>query len=95
MIRKRKNIEFVELKKDKDLISQILDELYHRKIQSILVEGGAKLLQTFIKSNLWDEARVFTGSKEFKNGLGAPKLDKTSSTSLLFGEAHLDFFMNE
>jgi len=92
---KRKNIEFVQLNIDKDLIPQILDELYHRKIQSILIEGGAKLLQTFIESNLWDEARVFTGIKEFKNGLEAPKLDKTSSTSLLFGEDHLDFFVNE
>lgn len=30
------------------------------KIQSIIVEGGAQILNTFIQAGLWDEARVFT-----------------------------------
>jgi len=53
------------------------------------------LLNTFIKSNLWDEARVFTGIKEFSRGLKAPILEQSPNTSLMFGEDHLDFIFND
>jgi len=33
--------------------------LFKHKVQSLIVEGGAKTIQTFIDENLWDEARVF------------------------------------
>ena len=33
-------------------------------------------LETFIKANLWDEARVFVGSIKFKEGTQAPTLAK-------------------
>lgn len=92
---KRNNLEYVKLNKEEDLIDQILNTLYHRKIQSILIEGGAQLINSFLESGLWDEARVFTGIKEFNSGLLAPTLDKTPSTSLLFGEDHLDFYVND
>jgi diaminohydroxyphosphoribosylaminopyrimidine deaminase / 5-amino-6-(5-phosphoribosylamino)uracil reductase len=31
-------------------------------MQSLIVEGGAKLLQSFIDKGLWDEARIITNS---------------------------------
>ena len=31
-----------------------------------------KTLQTFIDENVWDEARVFTGTNTFKTGVKAP-----------------------
>jgi diaminohydroxyphosphoribosylaminopyrimidine deaminase/5-amino-6-(5-phosphoribosylamino)uracil reductase len=40
----------------------------------VLVEGGASVLQSFIESGLWDEARIITGDKELGLGLVAPKL---------------------
>lgn len=55
--------------------SQICSLLYRRNINSIIIEGGAKTLQTFIDENLWDEARVFTGNTEFKDGIIVPKLN--------------------
>ena len=54
--------------------SQICNLLYKENINSIIIEGGAKTLQTFINENLWDEARVFIGSIEFKEGIKAPNL---------------------
>ena len=57
-----------------DLAKQICNHLYIQNINSIIIEGGAKTLQTFIDENLWDEARVFTGQTEFKEGVKAPKL---------------------
>jgi len=50
----------------------ICDALYNRSINSIIIEGGAKTLQLFIDQGLWDEARVFTGKVEFKEGTAAP-----------------------
>ena len=57
----------------KNSAHQICDELYQRKITSVIVEGGQKTLQTFIDENLWDEARIFTGNLQLKEGLKAPK----------------------
>ena len=45
---------------------------YHMEIQSVIIEGGAKTLQTFIDENLWDEARIFVGNPNFKTGNKAP-----------------------
>ncbi|MCL2027476.1 MAG: bifunctional diaminohydroxyphosphoribosylaminopyrimidine deaminase/5-amino-6-(5-phosphoribosylamino)uracil reductase RibD [Bacteroidales bacterium] len=55
-------------------LSEILNDLYARKIQSLIVEGGAKLLQSFIEKNLWDETRILIGNKHLHNGLKAPKI---------------------
>ena len=62
---------------NKPIATQIADVLYKDNINSIIIEGGAKTLQTFIDENLWDEARVFIGDFEFKTGVKAPKLRGT------------------
>jgi diaminohydroxyphosphoribosylaminopyrimidine deaminase/5-amino-6-(5-phosphoribosylamino)uracil reductase len=54
-------------------VEQICSILHKHQILSVLVEGGAQTLQAFIDSSLWDEARVFTGPRTFKNGIVAPK----------------------
>lgn len=55
-----------------NIAQQICDIIYRYNIQSLIVEGGTKTLQTFIDENLWDEARVFKGVSEFKKGAKAP-----------------------
>jgi len=68
------NITFYKLNSD-NIVSQIVKALYESKIQSVIIEGGAKTLQSFIDNNLWDEARVITNSKfEIDNGISAPDL---------------------
>ncbi|MCM1414138.1 MAG: bifunctional diaminohydroxyphosphoribosylaminopyrimidine deaminase/5-amino-6-(5-phosphoribosylamino)uracil reductase RibD [Bacteroides sp.] len=39
-------------------VATILDDLYQRGITSVMVEGGATLLRSFIAEGLWDVARV-------------------------------------
>lgn len=68
MIISEKEVDF-----SKNLAQQICDILYRNNINSVIIEGGSKTLQTFINENLWDEARVFTGNIYFKNGTKAPK----------------------
>ena len=60
-----------------NICKQICDILYLKNINSVIIEGGSKTLQTFIDENLWDEARVFTGSINFKEGIKAPMFSGT------------------
>lgn len=56
------NLDFLKVVKDR-IIPSLLDHLYNLNIQSVMVEGGALLLQSFIDAGLWDEARVITNEQ--------------------------------
>jgi len=88
------NLEFIKINADKNGITQILQELYKREIQSVIIEGGAQLLNSFIEQNLWDEARVFTGKKEFKKGLEAPKINMKAQKSVAIETDVLTTYFN-
>ncbi len=69
------NVVYCRLQKEKNIIPQILATLYRMQIQSVLVEGGTKLLQSFIDEGLWDEARIIINEKMIiGEGLLAPVL---------------------
>ena len=53
---------------------QVCNYLYEQQVQSLIVEGGAQVLQQFIDEGLWDEARIFVGDTRFSEGLSAPQL---------------------
>lgn len=73
--------QYYGLNENQNMIQQIADALYKLKIQSVLVEGGTKLLQSFIDENLWDEARVITNEEMIiENGLSAPILTNAAET---------------
>jgi diaminohydroxyphosphoribosylaminopyrimidine deaminase / 5-amino-6-(5-phosphoribosylamino)uracil reductase len=57
------------------LIKSILQELHKQKIQSIIVEGGSKTLQSFIDVKLWDKAMIFTANKKLKEGVKTPIIE--------------------
>ncbi len=57
---------------EENFLEELVKDLYKRNVQSIIVEGGAQTLQSFIDAKLWDEARVFTGEKSFGKGIKAP-----------------------
>lgn len=68
-------IQYYQLATDSSLIQQLVLALHHLKIQSVLVEGGARLLQSFIDEDYWDEARVITNDDlDIPSGLPAPQL---------------------
>ncbi|WP_026753369.1 bifunctional diaminohydroxyphosphoribosylaminopyrimidine deaminase/5-amino-6-(5-phosphoribosylamino)uracil reductase RibD [Sediminibacter sp. Hel_I_10] len=66
-------LESIDWQDHNHIAQQICDTLYQHHINSVIIEGGSKTLQTFIDENLWDEARVFTGSNTFNDGILAPK----------------------
>jgi diaminohydroxyphosphoribosylaminopyrimidine deaminase/5-amino-6-(5-phosphoribosylamino)uracil reductase len=77
-----------------NIAPQIVERLYEHQIQSIIIEGGAQTLQTFINANLWDEARVFIGNNKFSNGIKAPKFNKAPSKKEKIGTDELLIIRN-
>jgi diaminohydroxyphosphoribosylaminopyrimidine deaminase/5-amino-6-(5-phosphoribosylamino)uracil reductase len=61
---------------DWDHLPQAIGELaYANQLQSILVEGGGRLLQSFIDAGYWDEARVISSQTVIaQEGVSAPVL---------------------
>lgn len=69
------NPSFIKFNKEGDFIRQLMDSLYRLHIQSVIVEGGAQLLQSFIDSGIWDEARVIVNTTmNIGIGLSSPVL---------------------
>jgi len=69
-----KNIVFEIIDFSKNVTKQICSILYENKIQSLIIEGGAITLQSFIDENCWDEALVFIGDTSFIQGVKSPRL---------------------
>lgn len=68
-------VEYYQITGKGGLAHQLLNGLYQLNIQSVLVEGGAQLLQSFIDEGAWDEARIITNETlVIDSGLPAPKL---------------------
>lgn len=75
-------VKFYQVTEDVSLVHQIVNALYQLKVQSVLVEGGAKLLQSFIDEDIWDEARIIKNDElRIINGLSAPVLKKNLKVS--------------
>lgn len=93
----QENLTFYLLKEGYDLLEQILQVCYKLHIQSILVEGGAILLQAFIDNGLWDEASVITNLNLIvDNGLNAPILSHEIiiKKEILFGDS-ITYYTNK
>lgn len=54
--------------------AEVLSHLYAEKKQSLIVEGGAKTLQSFLDAGLWDEIRIESAPFTVNEGIEAPKL---------------------
>lgn len=75
-----------------DDLDHLMDLLYNAGINQIMVEGGQKLLQSFIDKKLWDEALVFTGQSTLGNGIKSPEIDGKLLKSEYIEGVRLDFF---
>jgi diaminohydroxyphosphoribosylaminopyrimidine deaminase/5-amino-6-(5-phosphoribosylamino)uracil reductase len=87
------NLNFIKIDFDGDVLHSVLGKLYELEIQSLVVEGGEKLLTSFIKSGLWDEARVFVGNKYFKEGVKAPGFNDTPVEEVHLGDTVLFYYL--
>lgn len=65
-------VNVIPLDSERPFLPQLVEDLYRQKIQSVVVEGGAALLESFLKLGLWDEVRVFKSQTVLGDGLRAP-----------------------
>lgn len=88
---------YVQLDADQPLLPQLLADLYQRRVQSVLVEGGTRLLQSFMDAGLWDEMRVFRsrtmlGSTPIQTGVKAPGVQGRFIDRQLVGDDELSIY---
>ena len=88
------HIIYIKIDFTKNSTEQIVASLYENQIQSVIIEGGRRTLQSFIDNNLWDEARIFQGEIYFKNGTKAPVLNSEIHTKQILKNDSLLIFIN-
>jgi diaminohydroxyphosphoribosylaminopyrimidine deaminase/5-amino-6-(5-phosphoribosylamino)uracil reductase len=88
-------IKYIALEDFERFVPQyILFQLYLQDIQSVIIEGGAKTLESFIEAGLWDEARIFTGRSILGGGIKAPAVTGSAAEESLCGADRLQILYN-
>lgn len=76
-------------------VSLVLSRLHREHVMSILVEGGASILKSFLASGLWDEARIITSDNPIGSGLSAPAISGTWTNVLRSATDTVGFYHNK
>jgi len=88
------NVQYIKCTQPDNLLPEIMADLYQRKVQSVLVEGGTVLFQELLSRNLWDEIRVFNASKTFGKGIYAPRFGGILADQERIGTDTLSVFLS-
>ena len=89
------NIHFIEMEDMQYYLPQkIAYQLYLMDIQSIIIEGGANILNQFINAGLWDEARVFSSSKSWSSGIHSPNINGNITSVTQVDQDQLTIYEN-
>lgn len=91
---KIRNLTYFQLETKAYLPQYILFQLYLMDLHSVIIEGGASLLNQFIAAGLWDEARIFSSNKNFLSGLPAPILHGKLLSTDKYGSDQLKLIQN-
>ncbi len=86
------HLEYRKIDMKRSVIEQITEVLFQKSIQSIIIEGGAGLLQSFIDLGCWDEARVFTGNVTLGKGLRSPEFKARKVSEVKIDQDLLEYF---
>ncbi len=76
-------VEYITLDYTRNILPQLLEELYKRNLQSLLIEGGSQLLQSFLDTGLWDEIYIEKCTQMLHSGVKAPKINEKFTYSTL------------
>lgn len=76
-------------------VFDIVNQMYLKNISSVIIEGGAKTLNSFIEENLWDEARVFIGDIKLNEGIKCPQITNEIFEKKKYLKDQLYIFYND
>ena len=85
------NTTLIKLDFERNILPQIMQILYEKQLQSLLVEGGQTLLQSMINENLWDEAFIEKGTIVLNNGVKAPVITASCEKQMQMGRTYLHY----
>jgi diaminohydroxyphosphoribosylaminopyrimidine deaminase/5-amino-6-(5-phosphoribosylamino)uracil reductase len=88
------HLQYIQIDFQDDLPGQIISKLAEQKITSLLIEGGAMTLESFINANLWDEARILVSDKWISNGIPAPDLQLPPVKRVTLDTDRLEVYKN-
>ncbi len=86
---KKGTLEYIKIPPNSSIIASVNNELFERSVQSVIVEGGAYVLQKYIDAGMWDEARRFIGEIHLVEGVKAPVFKGVPSTKMPMGNSIL------
>jgi diaminohydroxyphosphoribosylaminopyrimidine deaminase/5-amino-6-(5-phosphoribosylamino)uracil reductase len=96
MEEERGHLLFVKLDFGRDIIPQICEKLYQLQVQTLLVEGGATLISSFLNTDCWDEALIFQNPDlTFGTGIKGPEFPLKNSFELVGEDKLFHHFRNE
>ncbi len=90
----KRSCTYIELQGE-NFLREVLADLHGRKIQSVLVEGGAAIHEILLKENLWDEARVFISKATFGEGIKAAPIPYGREVRNTYHEDELIIIRND
>jgi len=88
------NLEFIKINFDEHALPNILQNLFEQNIHSVMVEGGASILNIFIEAGLWDEANIEVSPLRIADGVKAPVLNLLPISKNTVGGHEWLFFEN-
>ncbi|MCX3265356.1 bifunctional diaminohydroxyphosphoribosylaminopyrimidine deaminase/5-amino-6-(5-phosphoribosylamino)uracil reductase RibD [Pedobacter agri] len=89
------NIHYIQIEDMHFYLAQkIAFQLYLMDVQSVIVEGGAKILTQFLDTNLWDEARIFSSSERWDDGVPSPVINGHLKEQIQVGSDKLSIYKN-
>lgn len=88
------HLEYIVIDFEQDVLSQVMKTLCEREIQSLIVEGGSILLNSFLDKGLWDEAKVFNSNMMLGKGVKAPALPAVEYSRTDVDDDQLFIFLN-
>ncbi|WP_316825161.1 bifunctional diaminohydroxyphosphoribosylaminopyrimidine deaminase/5-amino-6-(5-phosphoribosylamino)uracil reductase RibD [Pedobacter miscanthi] len=90
------NIHYIQMEDMHFYLAQkIAFQLYLMDIQSVIIEGGANILNQFLSANLWDEARIFTSSNSWADGAPSPTINGSLKEEIQIEYDKLSIYIND
>ncbi len=78
----------------KDFLVGVLSDIYEQNIGSVMVEGGAATIKSFLEAGLWDETRVIKSPVKLGSGLRAPAINQSPANVYNCGRDRIEEYFS-